>query len=152
MAGEWIKVENPLHEKIEVSAIADQTGLDPDTVVGKLVKVWAWASRNCYADGVTSVTALRVIREITGCGVFDEAMASCGWIRIKGEKIEFTNFDRHNSQTVKERGLATQRKWKQRAKEAVTKLSRPQRDQNGTREEKNIGGSKNPQPEPQRCL
>ena len=41
MAGEWIKVENHLHEKIEVSAIAEQTGLDPDTVVGKLVKVWA---------------------------------------------------------------------------------------------------------------
>lgn len=152
MAGEWIKVENHLHEKIEVAAIADQTGLDPDTVVGKLVKVWAWASRNCHADGVTSVTALRVIREITRCEQFDEALANCGWIRIKGEKIEFTNFDRHNSQTAKERGLATQRKWKQRAKEAVTKMSRPQRDQNGTREEKIIGGSKTHQPEPQRCL
>ena len=43
MAGEWIKVENHLHEKVEVAAIADHTGLDLDAVVGKLVKVWAWA-------------------------------------------------------------------------------------------------------------
>jgi hypothetical protein len=136
MAGEWIKVENHLHEKVEVAAIADHTGLDLDAVVGKLVKVWAWASRNCHGDGVTSVTALRVIREITRVENFDEALSNCGWIRIKGDKIEFTNFDRHNSQTAKERALATQRKWKQRGHEAVTKMSRPHRDKNGTREEK----------------
>ena len=137
MAGEWIKVENHLHEKVEVAAIAEHTGLDLDAVVGKLVKVWAWASRNCHGDGVTSVTALRVIREITRVENFDEALSNCGWIRIKGDKIEFVNFDRHNSQTAKERGLATQRKWKQRAKESVTQVSRSHRDKTVTREEKN---------------
>lgn len=146
MAGEWIKVENHLHEKIEVAAIAEHTGLDPDAVVGKLVKVWAWASRNCHGDGVTSVTALRVIREITRCEQFDEALANCGWIVIKGEKIEFVNFDRHNSQTAKERGLATQRKWKQRAKESVTQVSRSRRDKSVTREEKNKVGVFDPSP------
>jgi hypothetical protein len=59
---EWIKTETHIHEKVEVAAIAEHTGLDPDAVVGKLVRVWSWASRNCYADGVTDVTALRVIR------------------------------------------------------------------------------------------
>ena len=137
MAGEWIKVENHLHEKVEVAAIAEHTGLDLDAVVGKLVKVWAWASRNCYADGVTGVTALRIIREITHTPTFDEAMAKCGWLIVKGDKIEFVNFDRHNSQTAKERGLATQRKWKQRAKESVTQVSRSHRDKTVTREEKN---------------
>ena len=138
MAGEWVKVENHLHEKIEVAAIAEHTGLDPDAVVGKLVRVFAWSSRNCHADGVTGVTALRVIREITRCECFDEAMVNCGWIRLKGDKIEFANFDRHNSQTAKERGLATQRKWKQRAKESVTQVSRSHRDKSVTREEKII--------------
>lgn len=152
MAGEWIKVENHLHEKIEVSAIADQTGLDPDTVVGKLVKVWAWASRNCHADGVTSVTALRVIREITRCEKFDEALANCGWIRIKGDKIEFTNFDRHNSQTAKDRALAGARMAKKRGHDAVTEKLRSDRNKSVTREEKNNKGSSTPQPEPQRCL
>ena len=121
-----------------MAAIAEHTGLDPDAVVGKLIKVWAWASRNCHGDGVTSVTALRVIREITRCETFDEALSNCGSMSIKGDKITFTNFDRHNSQTAKERGLATQRKWKQRAKESVTQVSRSHRDKNVTREEKNI--------------
>ena len=106
MAGEWIKVENHLHEKIEVAAIADQTKMDIDTVVGKLLKVWAWASRNCYADGVTGIAALRVIREITRIETFDEAMIKAGWLAIKGEKITFSNFDRHNSQTAKDRALS----------------------------------------------
>ena len=152
MAGEWIKVENHLHEKIEVAAIADHTKMDIDTVVGKLLKVWAWASRNCYADGVTSVTALRVIREITGCGVFDEAMATCGWIRIKGDKIEFTNFDRHNSQTAKDRALAGARMAKKRGHDAVTEKLRSDRNKSVTREEKNNRESSTPNREPQRCL
>jgi hypothetical protein len=137
MAGEWIKVENHLHEKIEVAAIAEHTKMDIDTVVGKLLKVWAWASRNCYADGVTSVTALRVIREITSCGVFDEAMQNCGWIRIKGEKIEFPNFDRHNSQTAKDRALAGARMAKKRGHDSVTEKLRSDRNKSVTREEKN---------------
>jgi hypothetical protein len=146
MAGEWIKVENHLHEKVEVAAIAEHTGLDLDAVVGKLVKVWAWASRNCHGDGVTSVTALRVIREITRIETFDEAMANCGWICIKGDKITFPNFDRHNSQTAKDRALATERKWKQRSHGSVTQMSRSLRDRNGTREEKNNKGSATPPP------
>ena len=146
MAGEWIKVENHLHEKVEVAAIADHTGLDLDTVVGKLIRVFAWSSRNCHGDGVTGIASLRIIREITRCETFDEAMANCGWITIKGDKVSFSNFDRHNSQTAKERALATQRKWKQRTNEAVTKMSRSKRDQNGTREDKNRVGVFDPSP------
>ena len=149
---EWIKVEHHLHEKVEVAAIAELTGLDADTVVGKLCKVWSWASRNCHGDGVTGIASLRIIREITHCEMFDEAMANCGWITIKGDKVSFSNFDRHNSQTAKERALATQRKWKQRGHGDVTKMSRSERDKNGTREENINRGLKPPQPEPQRCL
>ena len=137
---EWIKVEHHIHEKVEVATIAEHTGLDPDTVVGKLVKVWAWASRNCHADGVTGIAALRIIREITACQTFDEAMANCGWICVKGDKITFSNFDRHNSQTAKERALATRRKAKERCHAYVTQLSRSGRDRSVTREDKNKSG------------
>jgi DNA replication protein DnaT len=152
MAGEWIKVENHLHEKIEVAAIAEHTGMDIDTAVGKLIKVWAWASRNCYADGVTNVTALRVIREISRCDSFDEALIKTGWIIVKGDKIEFTNFDRHNSQTAKDRALASARMAKKRGHDHVTEKLRSQRNNSVTREEKIIRGAKHPEPEPQRCL
>jgi len=134
---EWIKVETHIHEKVEVAMIAEATGMDLDTVVGKLVRVWSWASRNCYADGVTGVTALRVIREITRCDVFDEAMVKCGWLTIKGEKITFENFDRHNSQSAKERALASRRMAKKRSHDGVTPALRSQRNKNVTREDKN---------------
>jgi len=134
---EWIKVEHHIHEKVEVATIAEHTGLDPDTVVGKLVKVWAWASRNCHADGVTGIAALRIIREITACHTFDEAMANCGWICVKGDKITFSNFDRHNSQTAKERALATRRQANRRSHDFVTRMSRSLRDKTVTRIDKN---------------
>jgi hypothetical protein len=130
---EWIKTETHIHEKVEVAAIAEHTGLDPDAVVGKLVRVWSWASRNCYADGVTDVTALRVIREITRCETFDEAMVKCGWVAIKGDKITFANFDRHNSQSAKERALAARRMSKKRCHGDVTPMLRSNRNKNVTR-------------------
>jgi len=149
---EWIKVEHHLHEKVEVAAIAEHTGMDIDTVVGKLIKVWAWASRNCYADGVTDVTALRVIREISRCESFDEALIKTSWIIVKGDKIEFVNFDRHNSQTAKDRALAGARMAKKRSNDYVTEKLRLQRNNRVTREDKNIRGAKHPEPEPKRCL
>ncbi len=142
---EWIKVEHHIHEKTEIAMIAEITGLDTDQVVGKLVRVWAWASRNCYADGVTGVTALRVIREITACPTFDEAMAKCGWLALKGEKISFANFDRHNSQTAKERALAANRMAKKRSSQNVTPMLRSERNASVTRIDK-IKGSANALP------
>lgn len=136
MPAEWIKVEHHIHEKTEIAMIAEITGLDTDQVVGKLVRVWAWASRNCYADGVTGVTALRVIREITACPTFDEAMAKCGWLALKGDKISFANFDRHNSQTAKERALAANRMAKKRSSENVTPMLRSERNASVTRIDK----------------
>jgi hypothetical protein len=137
---EWIKVEHHIHEKVEVATIAEHTGLDPDTVVGKLVKVWAWASRNCYADGVTGIAGLRVIREITRTETFDEAMVKAGWLLAKGDKITFVNFDRHNSQTAKDRALSAVRMARKRSHDSVTPMLRGRRNGSVTREDKNKSG------------
>jgi hypothetical protein len=132
MAGEWIKVELHLHEKPEVFQIATATGMDPDTVVGRLLKIWGWASRNCHADGVTHIAALAHLNKIAGNERFAESMQEAGWLELKNSKIIFPNFDRHCSQSAKERGLASMRK----AKERVTKMSRSDRDKSVTRVEK----------------
>lgn len=137
---EWIKVEHNVHEKVEVATISELTGLDQDAVVGKLIKVWAWASRNCNSDGVTAIAALRIIREITRCETFDEAMGKCGWLVIKGDKITFTNFDRHNSQTAKERALMGRRVARHRGNADVTQMKRSERYKSVTRIDKNNSG------------
>lgn len=127
MAGDWIKIEEAMPDKPEVFAIAAQLNLDPDAVVGKLVRVWAWASRSCHGDGVTDSSSVHVIDRVAGTVGFAKAMLSCGWLHTKGDKLQFPRFDRHNSKTAKERGLAFIRQQKLRAKKrhgVVTEVSR----------------------------
>jgi hypothetical protein len=45
MAGDWIKLQKDTPDKPEVLAIATRMNLDPDAVVGKLVRIWSWFDR-----------------------------------------------------------------------------------------------------------
>jgi len=117
MAGDWIKIEESMPEKPEVAIIADALGIDdPDTVAGKLIRVWAWATRNCNGDGVTSVTAMKQIDRCAGVSGFALAMGKAGWITVSNERLTFPNFGRHCSKTAKERALTGKRVAKNRAK------------------------------------
>lgn len=117
MAGDWIKIEENMPEKPEVAIIADILGIpDPDTVAGKLVRVWAWATRNCNGDGVTSVTARKHLDRCAGVSGFSDAMQKAGWLTVDGDILAFPNFGRHCSQTAKERALTQKRVAKHRKK------------------------------------
>jgi hypothetical protein len=140
MAAEWIKVVTNLTEKPEVLQISDSTGIDCHGVVGRLIDVWSWASRNCRNDGVTDVTALRQINKIAGCDSFADAMVSCGWITVRDRKIVFTNFDRHCSQTAKDRALVGRRVNKHRSNADVTEMKRSERYKSVTRDRLDITG------------
>jgi len=137
MAGEWIKVELHLPEKPEVLQIADSTKMAPNAVVGALIQVWGWASRNCNADGVTTIAAFSHLNKLAGHEGFAESMVEAGWLRVKDAKITFVNFDRHNSQTAKERALVGRRVNKHRSNADVTDVKRSDRYKSVTREEKN---------------
>lgn len=131
MAGDWIKIESVTPDKPEVYQMAAELGISPEQVVGHLVRVWAWAdqqSLNGHALRVTSVTVDSVSRH----ACFSQALINCGWLVESGGTITFPNFDNHNGETAKQRGLANKRKAKQRAKShaEVTDVSRNERDQN----------------------
>jgi hypothetical protein len=140
MAGEWIKVELHLPEKPEVLLIADATKMETTAVVGALIKVWGWATRNCNADGVTTIAAFAHLNKLAGHDGFAESMVEAGWLRLKDAKMTFVNFDRHCSQTAKERALVGRRVNKHRGNGDVTEEKRSQRYKNVTREEKNKAG------------
>lgn len=129
---DWIKVETALPDKPEVCQLAALLDLDIDAVTGKLIRVWGWASRSCHGDGVTNVTVMSHLDRVTGTPGFMAAMVKVGWCTIENDRLTFVNFDRHNSQTAKDRALATARKARQR----VTEMSRSDRDKSVTREEK----------------
>ena len=120
---DWIKIEINLPNKPEVCQIAAASGLDVDTVTGKLVRLWGWASMNCTDRGVTSVTVEPLLNRITGVENFVQFLVDCGWIRRKNEALIFVNFDRHNSKTAKTRAQNTKRINDYRAKFATGKCN-----------------------------
>ena len=140
MAGDWIKVEEAMPDKPEVFAIATELNLDPDAVVGKLIRVWSWASRSCHGDGVTPSSSAHAIDRAAGTTGFAKAMINCGWLLQKNDCLQFPRFDRHNSKTAKERGLTFIRQQRARAKkrhDSVTPLSRSRHASGVTKETEN---------------
>ena len=108
MASQWIKIEHTTPDKPEVFQIADMLGIDPDAVVGKLVRVWIWADQQTRDGNAPSVTSalLDRISCVTG---FADALQSVGWLDITTGGIHFCNFDRHNGNSCKTRALSAKR-------------------------------------------
>lgn len=108
MAGDWIKVECITPDKPEVLAIAGLLGIDPDAVLGKLVRLWVWAnqvSRDGCAVSATDATIDMLVR-LPG---FAEAMRKTGWLHGENGHVSFPNFARHNGNSAKKRALAANR-------------------------------------------
>lgn len=108
MSGDWIKMEVNLPEKPEVWQIAGLVGIDPDAVVGKLVKVWRWFDAHTENGNARSVT-YALVDSLVGVTGFAEAMALCQWLEQDGAVLRLPNFDRHNGKTAKNRALTAKR-------------------------------------------
>lgn len=109
MAGEWLKFEKATLDKPEVFTMATQLGIEPDAVVGKLLRVWSWFdthTQNGHASGVTSA----FLDRIACTPGMTESMESVGWILVTNDGVELPNFDRHNGETAKTRALNNKRK------------------------------------------
>lgn len=114
MSGDWIKMQANLPDKPEVWQIAGILGIDADSVVGKLLRVWAWFdahTENGNASGVTFALVDR-ITSVTG---FAEALLLSGWLEQNGSELCIPNFVRHNGKTAKNRALTNERVAKNRA-------------------------------------
>lgn len=118
MAGDWIKVEISLPDKPEVFAIATYLMLDPDTVTGKLLRVWSWFNAHTRDGNAAGVTLLQIDR-IASCQNFGEAMRHVGWLHCEKGLVSLPNFDRHNSQTAKSRALTALRVAQHRSQQRI---------------------------------
>ncbi|MEL5258433.1 MULTISPECIES: hypothetical protein [Serratia] len=112
MASSWIKVEVITPDKPEVYQLAELLELDPDAVLGKLIRLWSWADQQTI-DGNADCNAVSVtksaIDRITFVRGFAEAMLKVGWLALDGEKLVFPNFERHNGNSTKKRALTNRR-------------------------------------------
>ena len=84
MAGEWIPIDCNLGTKPEVMEIVVLTGQPVDAVIGRLVRLWAWAQLNSK-DGSLKATTAILARVAGGDPKFWEIVAETGWIEL-GEK------------------------------------------------------------------
>ena len=114
MAGDWIKLQKDTPDKPEVLAIASRLGLDPDAVVGKLVRVWSWFDTHT-TDGNAECVTFSFVDRHAGVTGFAEQMALVGWLIQKGHTLSLPNFDYHTGETAKKRALGKNRTEKHRS-------------------------------------
>lgn len=115
MAGDWIKFEICTPDKAEVWQIADTLSIDPDAVVGKLLRVWTWFDQQTENGNAPSVTKKLLDRSVGVLG-FCDACIFAGWMTDDGTTLAIPRFDRHNGKTAKNRALTAKRVAKHKAK------------------------------------
>lgn len=108
MAGDWIKLQKDTPDKPEVLAIATRMNLDPDAVVGKLVRIWSWFDTHTIDGNANSVT-FSLLDRLAGITGFAEQMTFVGWLDQKGHVLTLPNFEYHNGETAKKRALGKNR-------------------------------------------
>jgi len=150
MAGDWLAVRLDLFDDPAVVCISAKTAIEPDLVVGKLIRIWSWANRHLQ-DGMAKGISVQWVDQYVSATGFAAAMIESGWLQERSGSIHFPKFDVWNSESAKRRLLETRRKQKKRIEEScpqnVRKMSASHADKNGTRgkerrgeERREVGG------------
>lgn len=132
MAGDWIKMRVDLASDPAVIRIRRATGLDADSVVGKLHRIWGWADLHTR-DGEAPGIDVEWVDELVGVPGFGAAMVAAGWLAEDDAGIRFANFDRHNGKSAKVRALGKTRMERVRC---ATSATENEQQRNQRREEK----------------
>lgn len=117
MAGDWIKIEKATPRKPEILHVAEMLGVSADQAFGLCFRFWSWCDdhlKSGHAPNVTSVT-LDLLLNHDG---FASALLKTGWLRDRNGSIEVPNFERHLSQSAKNRSLAADRQRQNRSRKS----------------------------------
>jgi hypothetical protein len=138
MAGDWIKMRSDLHDDPAVYKLAEILEVDELHVVGALFCFWAWADKHAV-DGHVDGATTRLVDKVSSTQGFAAAMKSVGWLIQTEKGVSIPNFDRHNGESSKERGLKNARQARWRAGKLVSVDALPSTSpstKSPTREEK----------------
>lgn len=123
MASNWIKVEVITPDKPEIYLISEKLNIDPDMVLGKLIRLWVWADQQIAISNAESVTDSEQLERKSNAPVlnkiaidrvafmpgFADALISAGWLIQEGDALFFVNFEKHNGKSSKNRALTNDR-------------------------------------------
>lgn len=139
----WLKMDHYLAEKPETLAVALALNLDPDTVVGKFHRLWAWLDTQTTDFYDPTITADQLDLHCRCPGLL-RAMAVVHWIAFDdpetGRGVRMVNPDAHMSESAKSRAQAQKRMQKKRSKDRREPAQAPPDEVDGM----TIGGVKPP--------
>lgn len=124
MAGDWLKMRHDLADDPAVIRLAAACSIDEDAVIGKLFRLWSWADRHTI-DGVADGIGLAWVDRVARCEGFGAALVRVGWLVESDSGLSFPKFDRHCSDTAKQRALGKDRM--KRARDADVALPAQQK-------------------------
>ena len=110
---DWIKLEKNTPDKPEILEMAEFLDIDPDAVMGKMIRVWSWLDSNSENGHTSNVTSV-LIRRITCHEKFTDAMMHVGWLVKEESGYQIPNYDRHLGKSSKKRALDAERQRKSR--------------------------------------
>lgn len=145
MAGDWLKFEKATLDKPEVFALADALGLDPDAVVGKLMRIWSWFDTHTIDGSGRGVTP-PLLDRISGASGFVDAMAGVGWLEVTPQGVRLVNFDRHTGESAKARALTARRVARHKGRSNASIVTPPLTREEQRRGEKNSSYVDTPTP------
>lgn len=152
MAGDWIKVEKVTPRKLEILAIAAKLGIHADHAFGLCFRFWSWCDDNFAETNAPSVSKA-LVSALVERSDFVDAMVSVGWLIDSGETVVISNFDRHLSQTAKQRALTSRRVAKHESKNTNAKLTlRALAKEEKRREESNKKTKQKKTPDPAQII
>jgi hypothetical protein len=111
MAGDWIPMRTNLEDDPTVIFISRATKLQPDHVVGKLHRLWAWIDSHTEDGSLRGIDAAWVDQYVKRRG-FACAMSGAPdpWLKIDDAGISIPNFEHWFGTSAKRRLMDTRRK------------------------------------------
>lgn len=104
MSAGWIQIDALTPDKPEIYLISEILNIEPDAVLGKLVRLWIWADLHTI-NGNTSCITCRLVDRIVFMPGFAEALIQVGWLKENHCCLSLTDFKRHNPLSSKARAL-----------------------------------------------
>ena len=155
MAGDWTPLRDNIHDDPAIYAMAEMLHVrDPDLIVGKVTRLWAWASQHS-SDGILEGVNRSRIDGITKKKGMADALLAAGWLEENADGVLLIpRFDRWMSQGAKARmGEATRKRIQRSVPKESGEVSGQKRDhrteQDRTEQERTAAVSKTPSPSPE---
>jgi hypothetical protein len=105
-----------------VIIVAEGLNLEPDHVVGKLHRLWAWFDKHSEDGNAPGVTYAWLNRYLSVSGIA-EVLESAGWLAHDGAVLSIPKFERHNGKSGKSRVLSAKRQANYKSRSGNAKVT-----------------------------